>query len=182
MHILNADLASAHFLVRHMQAAPALEGMYIHGLLHRVEGDYDNARAWYADVCEAECFTSFWGDVPHDPNTNTNEDGASIRKAQDDGYFHIFTPSGEKGKKVPAQLSARQFLDEIERLKRHGKGDKEALERTSRAEIEALLKWCEDKFGTGRVEDATKVWVQSDEEHRKIGQKMVSGGEGYRKF
>lgn len=46
LHILNGDLPSAHFLVRHMQAPPAFEGMFLHGILHRVEGDYDNARAW----------------------------------------------------------------------------------------------------------------------------------------
>ncbi|RMZ15499.1 hypothetical protein D0860_01578 [Hortaea werneckii] len=40
LHILNSDLASAHFLVRKMQAPPAYEGMLIHAVLHRVEGDY----------------------------------------------------------------------------------------------------------------------------------------------
>ena len=46
LHILNGDLPAAHFLVRHMQAEPAFEGMYLHGILHRVEGDYENAKAW----------------------------------------------------------------------------------------------------------------------------------------
>lgn len=62
LHILNADLPSAHFLCRHMQNAPAWEGMYIHGLLHRVEGDIENARAWYGDVSESECFRYVWED------------------------------------------------------------------------------------------------------------------------
>jgi len=60
LHILNSDLPSAHFLCRHMQNRPAWEGMYIHGLLHRVEGDYRNAEAWYGDVAESECFTFAW--------------------------------------------------------------------------------------------------------------------------
>ena len=59
-HILNADLPSAHFLVRHMQAAPAYEGMYLHGILHRIEGDYDNARAWYKNVASSDIFNSSW--------------------------------------------------------------------------------------------------------------------------
>ncbi|KAL9015929.1 MAG: hypothetical protein Q9185_006697 [Variospora sp. 1 TL-2023] len=59
-HILNADLPSAHFLVRHMQAPPAFEGMYLHGILHRVEGDYDNARAWYGNVAGSEVFEYVW--------------------------------------------------------------------------------------------------------------------------
>jgi hypothetical protein len=54
LHILNHDLPSAHFLVRHMEAPPAVEGMTLHGILHCIEGDYDNARAWYKDVASDE--------------------------------------------------------------------------------------------------------------------------------
>ncbi|KAF8536924.1 hypothetical protein BDD12DRAFT_888850 [Trichophaea hybrida] len=61
LHILNADLASAHFLVRHMQSAPAFEGMYLHGILHRIEGDIPNARAWYSDVADSDVFREIWG-------------------------------------------------------------------------------------------------------------------------
>lgn len=61
LHILNLDLPSAHFLVRHMESAPALEGMIIHAILHRVEGDYENARAWYRDVGDSEVLRSVWG-------------------------------------------------------------------------------------------------------------------------
>ncbi|KAK4548342.1 hypothetical protein LTR36_010212 [Oleoguttula mirabilis] len=60
LHILNADLPSAHFLCRHMQNKPAWEGMYIHGLLHRVEGDYRNADAWYGNVAESDAFKCCW--------------------------------------------------------------------------------------------------------------------------
>ena len=60
LHILNRDLSSAHFLVRHMEAKPAVEGMFVHGILHRVEGDYRNAEAWYGDVQESECFKAVW--------------------------------------------------------------------------------------------------------------------------
>ncbi len=60
LHLLNLDLPSAHFLVRHMQAAPAYEGMYLHGILHRIEGDYDNARAWYGDVADSDVFRKVW--------------------------------------------------------------------------------------------------------------------------
>ena len=43
-----------------MQAPPAFEGMFLHGILHRVEGDYDNARAWYSNVCESDVFKDVW--------------------------------------------------------------------------------------------------------------------------
>ncbi|KAI9846190.1 MAG: hypothetical protein M1837_004304 [Sclerophora amabilis] len=61
LHLLNLDLPSAHFLVRHMAAAPAFEGMFLHGILHRIEGDYDNARAWYTNVCDSELLGKVWG-------------------------------------------------------------------------------------------------------------------------
>ena len=60
LHILNADPRSAHPLVLHMQAAPAFEGMLLTGILHRIEGDYDNARAWYRDVRESDVFRFVW--------------------------------------------------------------------------------------------------------------------------
>lgn len=60
LHILNQDLPSAHFLVRHMQAAPAHEGMLLHAILHRVEGDYENAKGWYAKVEGEEVMRKVW--------------------------------------------------------------------------------------------------------------------------
>lgn len=60
LHLLNSDLPSAHFLCRHMQNEPAWEGMYIHGLLHRIEGDYRNAEAWYGNVADSPVFRSVW--------------------------------------------------------------------------------------------------------------------------
>ena len=36
------------------------EGMYQHGILHRIEGDFDNARAWYRDVAESEVYKAVW--------------------------------------------------------------------------------------------------------------------------
>ena len=36
-----------------MQALPAVKGMLLHGILHRVEADSGNARAWVGDVCDA---------------------------------------------------------------------------------------------------------------------------------
>lgn len=61
LHLLNDDLPSAHFLVRKMQAPPRYEAMMLHGVLHRIEGDYDNARIWYRDVKDSEVFKSVWG-------------------------------------------------------------------------------------------------------------------------
>ncbi|MCJ1407807.1 hypothetical protein MMC19_001878 [Ptychographa xylographoides] len=141
LHILNADLPSAHFLVRHMQAAPMFEGMYLHGILHRIEGDYDNARAWYGNVCESEVFRENWG----------------------------------------SKEEALDFIGRVERLRKKKVGDREALGKESVEEIKKVVGFCVAKFGTERVEDASAAWKQS-EEHRKMGQDMVTGGEGFRNF
>lgn len=78
LHILNGDLTSAHFLVRHMQAPPKWEGMLLHALLHRVEGDYDNARAWYGDVAESPVFEAVWGSK--EAATSLVDDIEALRK------------------------------------------------------------------------------------------------------
>ncbi|KAK5122744.1 hypothetical protein LTR85_003659 [Meristemomyces frigidus] len=143
LHILNADLPSAHFLCRHMQNRPAWEGMYIHGLLHRVEGDYRNAEAWYGDVAESDVYRRCW-------------------------------PGGLEDAKV--------FIRRVEGLRKEKIGDEGALERESGREIEALVGWCKEVFGTGKMEDATQAWVKPGEKERAIAAKMIVGGEGWRKF
>lgn len=62
LHLLNDDLPSAHFLVRKMQAPPRYEAMMLHGVLHRIEGDYENTRAWYRDVKDSDIFRLVWGE------------------------------------------------------------------------------------------------------------------------
>lgn len=126
-----------------MQAPPAVEGMFLHGILHRVEGDYDNARAWYANVQGSDVFGAVWG--------------------------------GE-------EEAAREFIGRVERFRKEGVGDREGLGRESKREIRGVVEWCRGKFGEGEVEDAREAWVQPSRELRDVGQKMVIGGEGWRKF
>jgi len=85
LHILNADLPSAHFLVRHMQAPPAYEGMFLHGILHRVEGDYDNARAWYRNVADSEVFKQVWQSEEKAREFITKVEGLVGKKGGDRG-------------------------------------------------------------------------------------------------
>jgi hypothetical protein len=44
-----------------MQSLPAYEGRFLLGILHRIEGDYDNASMWYSDVKESEIYRKVWG-------------------------------------------------------------------------------------------------------------------------
>jgi len=147
-HILNDDLPSAHFLVRHMQAAPQYESMFLHGILHRIEGDYNNTRAWYRDVQDSEVFQSVWG----------------------------------KG----GLEKALEFVREIEVWRKEKRGVRdplnfEHLQEESKREISATIDFCESKFGTGKVEDASSIWVQDAKSSGK-GRDMVIGGEGWRQF
>jgi hypothetical protein len=147
LHLFNDDLVSAHFLVRHMQAAPQYESMMFHGILHRIEGDYENARAWYRDVKDSEVFLAVWGN-------------GGIDKVMD-------------------------FVGRIEILRKETKhkdfSEVHQLEDESKRELKTVLEFCEKKFGTQKVDDASAIWVQ-DEKSSAKGSDMVVGGEGWRQF
>jgi hypothetical protein len=169
LHILNLDLPSAHFLVRHMQSAPAFEGMYLHGILHRIEGDYDNARAWYSDVREFELYVDVWG-----------RDGISWKESKEEGAG---LQDGRNRELDAGQL----FLNKVQTSKQRSVGERnkaelDELELQSRRELMAVTKWCVAEFGTDRWEDASSAWVKNSDEIRQIGQDQVSGESGPRKF
>lgn len=126
-----------------MEAKPAWEAMYIHGILHRIEGDYDNARAWYGNVQDSDALKAAW-------------------------------PGGLD--------EARKFIDGIEALRKRKEGNIAELEGVSRREIDSVVEFCREKFGTGEVKDASSIWVKSDKDHNDMAQAMVIGGEGWRNF
>ncbi|KAG8528267.1 uncharacterized protein KY384_007184 [Bacidia gigantensis] len=153
LHILNNDLPSAHFLVRHMQAAPAYEGMFLHGILHRIEGDFDNARAWYRNVEESEVFRQTWG-----------------------------VGKGEDEEEIKGLERARDFISRVEGFVKRKAGDRDSLGRQSISEINSVVEFCRRKFGEGEVRDASDAFVQDDERTREIKQSMLTGGKGFREF
>ena len=73
-------------------------------------------------------------------------------------------------------------MSRLQALQQGGKGDREGLEKTSREEIEALVKFCVDKFGTDRMEDARAAYVKQSEEIKSMSEDMISSKGGYRKF
>lgn len=140
-----------------MQSTPAYEGMYLHGILHRVEGDYDNARAWYSDVKKAEIYKGLWG-----------SEGVSWKEWKETG--------GEKDE-------GQAFLDEIQQFKEDKRNNREKqLEDVSRREIEHVIDFCTKKFGTKKMADAIDAWVKHSSEIRQMGEDQVSGNSGQRKF
>ena len=152
LHILNSDLPSAHFLCRHMQNEPAWEGMYIHGLLHRVEGDYENTKLWYAQVAESECFENVWP-------SKEGQEGLESAKEFVDGVKAL----RDQGKSADQRRS-------------------EQLQEESKREFEALVDWCRRRYGTEGMANGEEAWVETSEAHREMAAKMIVGGEGWRKF
>lgn len=130
-----------------MQAAPQYESMMLHGILHRIEGDYENARAWYRDVKDSEVFRVVWGE-------------GGIDKAMN-------------------------FVGRIDILRKEAKhediSEVHRLQDKSKREIKTVLEFCEKKFGTQMVDDASAIWVQ-DEKSSAKGSDMVVGGEYWRQF
>jgi hypothetical protein len=175
LHILNHDLPSAHFLVRHMQAPPAVEGMLLHGILHRAEGDFNNARAWISDV----------GDACEGYQPKHKEDGQKLDADVAKQVGSNSAISSSLIKFVYGDEEPKSLIDAVEKFRSRKKSEKdeeEGIEKRIRGEAEKVLEWCKNKFGDGMWEDATKAWVKNSEEISKISGDMVSGGKGHRKF
>lgn len=198
LHILNADLPSAHFLLRHMQSPdpprpptlgssyaaaasptspptpapprattppadpPKAEGQLLHALLHRIELDTANARAWYADVAATApvLFAHAW------PAGLPSVDAFLARVQRVRGT-------------APQLARHEQAAAEEEEAVA---GEVAALRRESEREIRAVLGWCEERYGTGAWEDASGEWRGHGEKVAAMAQKMVVGGEGWRQF
>jgi hypothetical protein len=191
LHILNLDLPSAHFLLRHMQAAPAYEAMYLHGILHRIEGDLDNTRAWYRDVQDSDVFRAVWsgdgsGVRGGDEGVATDHQGHSSL-ADDDTLTHKDSANsvlGMNNTKVPIER-ALSFIDELARARspiQSGHIAPASLIHTSLDELSRVWRFCKDKFGTEPLVEASSVWVSMAEKNADIAEKMITGGEGWREF
>jgi hypothetical protein len=160
LYILSLDLPSAHFLARHMQCPSAWEGMFLHGILHRIEGDYDNSRARYGDVKDSEVFAYAW-----------------MRSSERGGGG-----GGSSGRTESGIQAALALIADVQTLKEEGTGDRDESGSRSLDETQAVVAFCAKKFGVQSVDDARGAWTKSE---GKIGDRasaMVVGGEGWREF
>lgn len=165
LHVLNADLPSAHFLLRHAQSDPANEMMFLHGILHRVETDITNTRAWYAKIEDTDVFRHVWG---------SDEEGwkgflGRLERWRDS----VASRKGSKGK-MNVNGNGGGMDD--------WKKEEEELRKLSLWEIMEVVKYCERKFGVERVDDATDCWVKNDAQIGDKANAMLVGGEGWREF
>ncbi|KAK5018303.1 hypothetical protein LTR39_001059 [Cryomyces antarcticus] len=175
-----------------MQAAPAVAGMYLHGILHRIEGDYDNARCWYVDVAREGCgaFDEVWEVASSsDDRRGDGNDGKDARGGGEDVKEEDELPKPQRLRHLNPR--AAEFIDAIQTL--HGQRrsaspfssshqEESRLTHLSAHELTTVISWCVREYGSGVWTDARPAWVRPSEEERKIGNRMVSEGEGRRKF
>ncbi|EXJ80299.1 hypothetical protein A1O1_08441 [Capronia coronata CBS 617.96] len=210
LHILNHDLPAAHFLLRHMQAPPAWEAMYLHGILHRVEGDVDNARAWLWRLFGVKFNIKGKIKVAIKVTIKANIEGkikakgkmanSTKRKGKEKAnYFALFRirrvisdnnltrtlvvititiiilglvlshsqdhPNSNRTFPMPSEAHTHSSLGDL-----------------SLQELLRFLSYCEAKFGTDRVVDASGIWVSMADKHKDKAADMITGGEGWREF
>ncbi|KAK5231976.1 hypothetical protein LTR47_006816 [Exophiala xenobiotica] len=206
LHLLNLDLPSAHFL-----APPAWEAMYAHGILHRLEGDIDNARAWYGDVKDAQVFQAVWGGGEGDTlSGDADGDGDGDRDnstSSSSSSSHADANGGtNNNNNNQAFNKACKFLDQVEIYKSSilssssssssssskatsgpapsstSPAPADMIRTTSLAELNHFLKFCERKFTTAPILDASSVWTSMADKHKDQAAQMITGGEGWREF
>jgi len=61
LHLLNDDLESAHVIAQAMEGDSSAD--YWHAIVHRREGDYGNARYWFARVGPHPVLTETYGNA-----------------------------------------------------------------------------------------------------------------------
>ena len=155
--------------------------MALHGVLHRIEGDFDNNRAWLADV-----FDAARGRIKA-----AKLEGQTEEEREEVGRFLLFVwgyplrsrrnEEAECGLE-DARKRALVLTDEVGALRKKREGEENGLSAKCKEELERVLEWCEGKFGTERVVDATSAWAKPMEHVQEIGEDQVSGGKGWREF
>lgn len=182
LHILNCDLPSAHFLCRHAEVEPKWESMYVHGILHRVEGDIDNCRSWYGQVKETDLFVKVWQEK--------EKEVANLPEIAHQGWEH-FLDRLERYRDRTKKRATKVVRDGSRTSLKFSQfeswaDEEEHLRETSLWEIKQVLRLCEQKFGIGEIADARKEFLgrieSGDTRLAKIAEEMITGGEGWRIF
>ena len=171
--------------------------MLLHAALHRVEGDFENARAWMRSVGKDRGNGSKNGDSEGCDETSRGGEGSNVsRDGSNDGegsgvsllqyiYGSMSLPTASTNECAGSDdplSTALELITVVEAFRKRKEGSEEALIEALRYESHHLLEWCVLKYGEGRWEDATCAWAQPPEKVRKIGEQMVSGGKGWREF
>ncbi|KZT19862.1 hypothetical protein NEOLEDRAFT_1141489 [Neolentinus lepideus HHB14362 ss-1] len=185
---MNYSLYAPHFILRKMQNSRG--GQHLHGILHRVEGDYENARIWYREASGTE--------TP--PTEVTNREGEDVFVefwARQTQLLKDTDAEKIEDKAQRARAAAIAFVDRVEKMKEQSKGqvfeaglgtaERKELEDISKAELNAIAEWAGKKFGweswgegVGGAKDASSAYTGNTQEQKEVFMKQM--GEGIRSF
>jgi hypothetical protein len=166
--------------------------MWLHGILHRFEGDLTNAKAWYKGLDEnmiSEC-------PLYQPSTKSSK--RSSDPAHHESFFLIdqvgIVGRGFDAKKLRAQYGDKAIgfpesaptEEELEREKDRllglGEEGKKEVDTKCWEELVWLVDKLVDMYGWDTDVEGTKGYTESTEQQKEISRRMVGGGEGIRKF
>ncbi|PWN45452.1 hypothetical protein IE81DRAFT_339387 [Ceraceosorus guamensis] len=143
LHLANGDLYSAHFLVRKSQGG-AKELDWGHAILHRLEGDYGNAKCWYTDLSQLQnshIYTQFWEGQSVTPGQFVDLSAfwhASSQNRWQGSAAQLIYESSSKHSKIKDAFSLPQLKD-FESGSRSPPLCKRDVEELSRSEIRAMV-------------------------------------------
>lgn len=124
--------------------------MFLHGVLHRIEGDYPNARAWYSDVSDTEIMENVWGN---------RREGVEGGKAF--GFIYDVEKLDERVKKGERNATVEK--------------EQQKLEQESRRELAMIIDYCRQNIGLGEWGDARSAYVGNSEKIQQAGQDQIMG-------
>lgn len=124
--------------------------MFLHGVLHRIEGDYPNARAWYSDVSDTEIMENVWGNL---------REGVEGGKAF--GFIYDVEKLDERVKKGERNATVEK--------------EQQKLEQESRRELAMIIDYCRHNIGLGEWVDARSAYVGNSEKIQQAGQDQITG-------
>jgi hypothetical protein len=99
LHLLNDDLGAAHRLAQAHEGDPLAD--HWHAVIHRREGDYDNARYWLRRLAGRPSVTAFYGPDPAAP-------GAFVEQCRRIGHGRDAGAEGRQRGEMAALLARAQ--------------------------------------------------------------------------
>jgi hypothetical protein len=161
--------------------------MWLHGILHRYEGDLTNAKAWYKGLDEkmiAECPVYQSGSNKRDSDPAHHEAFMLIDQVglvgRGFGASKLRAQYGDKAIGFPESAPTEQEIeDKRTRLQEDGKAE---VDGKCWEELVWLVGKLVEMYGWDRNVEGTKGYTESTEQQKEVSRKMVGGGEGIRKF
>lgn len=148
--------------------------MWLHGILHRYEGDLSNTKAWIKSTEESVLSTyPPFKDGKAAAYLLVDRVGLVIRELDVDTLLKQY-----KEREVPAPPApTREDLEKISQST-----SAEDVDRECWQELTWLVRQLGEQYGWEQNVDGTQGYTESTEEQKAISRRMVGGGEGIRKF